>query len=184
MKTRLSIPRVEPAPESEWSDEQRELLEGYQKPILGIFRTLVRHPKLLKRWRVFGSHVLYKQTLPARDREILILRIGWLCQAAYEWHAHMRIGRGVGLSDEDIERIEQGPEAPGLDAFEAVLLRAVDELRADAMLGDATWKALAERYDTRQMMDLIFTVGQYQLVSMALNSLGVQIADAEEAASE
>ena len=68
MQTRLSTPRVEPLPESEWSDEQRELLEVYRKPVIGIFRTLVRHPKLLKRWRVFGSHVLSKQTLPARDR--------------------------------------------------------------------------------------------------------------------
>ena len=118
--------------------------------------------------------MLNKSTLPPRDREILILRIGWLCRSEYEFGQHVVIGRREGLSAEEIERITLGPDAEGWDPFDATLLRAVDELHGDAFLSDATWNELAVRYDTMQLMDLVFTVGQYNLVSMALNTLGVQ----------
>ncbi len=179
---RLTYPRIQPLPQSEWDDETREILEGLRRDgqIFNIFGTLAHHPKLLKRWLVFGNHVLAKSTLPAREREIAILRMGWLCRAEYEWGHHLAIGQQAGLSADDIRRIAEGPEAPGLDSFEAVLLRAVDELHADSFISDSTWKALAERFDTEQLLDFVFTAGQYKLVSMALNSLGVQLEEGFE----
>ena len=179
---RLTQPRIQPLPESEWDEETRALLEGLQRDgqIYNIFATLARHPKLLKRWLVFGNHILAKSTLPEREREIAILRMGWLCRAEYEWGHHVAIGQQAGLSIEDIRRIAIGPDAPGLDQFEAVLLRAVDELHADSFISDATWQALAQRYNTEQLLDLVFTAGQYKLVSMALNSLGVQLEEGFE----
>jgi alkylhydroperoxidase family enzyme len=145
--------------------------------VYNIVATLARHPKLLKRWLVFGNHVLRKSTLPAREREIVILRTGWLCRAEYEWGHHVAIGREIGLGDDEIRRISEGPGAPGWGSFDATLLQAVDELHDNTVISDATWKALAERYTTEQLMDLIFTVGQHHLVSMALNTLGVQLED-------
>lgn len=169
-------PRVAPLAESEWSDETREVLQPLNTfgKVLNIFATLGRHPKLLKRWMVFGTHVLSKSTLPPRERELVILRIGWLCRAEYEWGQHAAIGRQCGLTDEEIRRIPKGPDASGWSALDALLLRATDELHADACLTDVTWKALAAHYSVEQILDLIFAVGQYNLVSMALNSLGVQ----------
>ena len=182
---RLKKPRLTPVPESEWTQEVREALEpargsiGLDK-VPNVLATIARHPKLLKRWNVFGNHVLFKSTLSPREREILILRIGWLCQSGYEWGQHVRIGKKAGLSDTDIERIRKGPDASGWDPFEAHLVRAADELHQDAFISDSTWAALAARYDEQQMMDVIFTVGQYNLVSMALNSLGVQLDEGVE----
>jgi alkylhydroperoxidase family enzyme len=142
--------------------------------VLNIFATLGHHPKLMKRWLVFGNHVLAKSTLPAREREILILRTGWKCRSPYEWGQHVVIGRASGLTDEEIERIADGPDAPGWDPFDALLVRAADELHDDSCLTEATYRALAERYSEQQMLDLVFAVGQYHLVSMALNSFRVQ----------
>jgi 4-carboxymuconolactone decarboxylase len=169
-------PRVAPLRLDELDGEAREILESFARgdQIPNIFATLAHHPKLLKRWRVFASHVLGKSTLPEREREILILRIGWRARAPYEFSAHVRIGKRAGLTAEDIERIKQGPDAPGLDPFDAALLRAVDELDAHTCMSDATWKTLSERFDTQQMIDVLFTVGEYKMVSMTLNSLGVQ----------
>jgi alkylhydroperoxidase family enzyme len=170
---RLDKPRVEPLPVEQLDPEIRERLGD--RPVLNIFRTLGQHPKLLKRWLVFGNHVLAKSTLSPRDREILILRVGWRCRAEYEWSQHVGIGRAAGLSDEEIERIATGPDAKGWSDRERALLRAADELCDDAFVGDATWAELAQHFDTEQLLDLLFTVGQYQLVSMALNTLGVQL---------
>ena len=174
---RLKQPRIEPLPEAQWSDEALELQSKAQMNgrTLNIFKTLAHHPRLLKRWMVFGNHVLFRSTLPPRDRELVILRIGWLCQAEYEWGQHVIIGKQAGLTDDEIARIKLEPQDAGWSEFDAALLRATDELHEDACLLDATWQALTTRYDTQQMMDLIFAIGQYNLVSMALNSLGVQL---------
>lgn len=177
---RLSKPRVTPADVSELDDETRRFLElasqgGPAAP--NIYRTLARHPKLLKRWGVFGTHVLYKNTLPARERELLILRTGWLCRSEYEWGQHVLIGRQAGLTDEEIERVKDGPDAEGWSEKEAALLRAADELHEDSFISDDTWQTLAKSFDTQQLIDVVFTVGQYHVVSMALNTLGVQLDD-------
>ena len=175
---RLSEPRVSPLDPDSLSDEQREIAIKASPPesdLLNITKTLVRHPKLLKRWNVFAGHVLTKSSLPPREREIAILRIGWLCRAEYEWAQHVVIGRQCGLDDADFERIKAGPDAPGWTAHEAALLRATDELHEDSFIGDETWAALAATWSEEQLMDFIFAVGQYRLVSMALNTLGVQI---------
>ncbi len=175
---RLAEPRLTPREESEWDEESRALLapNKEQDKVYNIFKTLTRHPKLMKRWMVFANHILMKSTLPARDREILILRIGWLCNCDYEWSQHVEISRReTDLTDEEIERIKAGPEADGWNERDATLLRAVDDLHRDAMVSDAHWNKLAEFYDEQQLMDVVFTVGQYNLVSMALNSFGVPL---------
>jgi alkylhydroperoxidase family enzyme len=173
----IAPPRIPPLPKSEWTPEVLEILDATQMGgrVLNIFKTLARHPKLLKRWLVFGNHVLFKSTIGPRERELLILRTGWNCRAEYEWGQHVVIGKAVGLADEEIERITRGPDAAGWDPFDAVLLRAADELHCDSRIGDPTWQALRARYDDQQMLDVIFTVGQYTLVSMVLNSCGVEL---------
>jgi 4-carboxymuconolactone decarboxylase len=143
---------------------------------LNLFRVMMHHPDLTRRWVVFAAHVLRKQTLPARERELLILRIGWLNQAEYEWAQHFEIAKRCGITAEEIERVRQGPSA-GWDSEDAALLQAVDDLYEYSAVSDATWNALSARFSTMQMMDLVFTIGQYNLVSWALNSFGVPLDD-------
>jgi alkylhydroperoxidase family enzyme len=165
-------PRLPPLPRDEWDDETRALLGDGS--VLNIFATLARHPKLMKRWMVFGAHVMAKSTLPPRDRELLILRTGWNCASAYEWGQHVAIARQTGLTDDEIARVAAGPDAQGWTSHEALLLRAADELYGAQDLTDATYAALAAHYDAQQVLDVVFTVGQYQLVSMVLNTFGVE----------
>ena len=174
---RLRKPRIEPVKKETWTAEQRKLLEPMEKAgrLYNVFSAMGNHVALATAWMTFATHVLRRNSLPPRDREILILRIGWLCQSEYEWAQHVRIGKTEGLTDDDIRGISAGPDGPGLGDHDRLLLKAVDELHADAFISDTTWNTLAKSYDTRQMMDLVFTVGQYNLVSMALNSFGVQL---------
>ena len=145
--------------------------------VVNIFATLLNHPKLLRAWGRFGGYILSdEQTLPPREREIAILRIGWLNQAPYEWEQHVRIGKTTGLTDDDVDRISKGPKA-GWSKHDAALLQAADDLFENSVVSDETWKTLSEKYNTQQMMDLVFTIGQYNLVSWALNSLGVPLDD-------
>jgi alkylhydroperoxidase family enzyme len=164
-------PRIPPTDPAELDDETRALVEGLGN--LNIFSTLAHHPKLLKRWLVFGNHVLNKSTLPVRERELAILRVGWRCGSEYEFGQHTVIGQRAGITDDEIARLAT-ESLDGWSATDAVVVRAADELVADHSLSDGTWAALGETWSTEQVMDLVFAIGQYVLVSMALNSFGVQ----------
>lgn len=178
MKT--TEPRFAPQSESEWDDDAREMFArmGHDNAddIYNIFKTLSHYPKLLKRWLPFANHILFKSSLSARHRELAILRTGWLCQSEYEWTQHVRIGRDeAGFSDADFKAIEAGADDPNWDGAERALLTAVDELHEDKFVSDAAWAELKAHFSSRQLMDIVATVGNYTLVSMMLNTFGVQL---------
>ena len=151
---------------------------GMRRPdgeVLNIFGTLAHHPDMFRRWLVFAAHVLSKNTLPARDRELLILRTGWNCKSRYEWGQHVLIARDCGLSDAEIERIKEGPAAADWAASDRSLLVAADELHATSSMSDPTWEALSAVYTAEQMLDIVATVGNYHLVAMFLNTTRVEL---------
>jgi 4-carboxymuconolactone decarboxylase len=177
--TTPTTPRIAPLPIDQWDPELREqqaaLLNNMGGKPLNIFSTLANHPKLLKRWLVFANHVLAKNSLPERDRELLILRTGFRCGSEYEWGQHVLIARRSSISDAEIANVVVGPSSPGWSVHDAALLTAADELHEHSRVGDDTWASLSARYSTQQLMDVVFTVGNYHVVAMALNSFGVEL---------
>ncbi|MGZ5925009.1 MAG: carboxymuconolactone decarboxylase family protein [Rhizomicrobium sp.] len=172
---RLTKPRIAPLADTDLTPEQKEALEPMRPRVLNIFRTLAHAPKALMRFNQWGGYVLSRRNnLPAREREIVILRTGFLCKSGYEWTQHVAIGKREGLTDDEIARIKKGAGA-GWSAADAALIRASDELHADQFITDATWTELGRHFDQKQCMDVVFTVGQYTQVSMFLNTFGVQL---------
>jgi alkylhydroperoxidase family enzyme len=168
--------RVSPLSEEEQDAQVRELLEEVRIPnaeAVNIFETLVRHPGLFRKWMPFAGKLLAGK-LPARDRELLILRTAWHCRSPYEWGQHVRLAKAAGISDDEIERVAGGPDAPEWAAVDRTLLAAADELHDDACISDRTWSALADHYDEKQLIEVPMLVGHYHMVAFALNSLGVQ----------
>ena len=173
----MKEPRIPAIHEDDWNAEQNEVL-GKQKmrgSVQNIFRTLAHYPKLAKRWLVFANHILSKSTLSPREREIAILRAGWLAGSEYEWGQHVVIGKDAGLSDEEIQAIKEGASAAVWNEHDRHILNAADELHTDVVLTDATWNGLTKTYSTEQMMDLIFTCGQYRMLAGALKTFRVQL---------
>jgi alkylhydroperoxidase family enzyme len=128
-----------------------------------------------KFWALAG-HFLQNNTIAARDRELLVLRTAWLNRVDYEWaHHHDSYATKAGLTVQDVSRVTQGPEAAGWAEFDRALLRAADELHANRFISDATWKALASRYNDQQLVEVVLTVGNYTLLGMYFNSLGIQV---------
>jgi alkylhydroperoxidase family enzyme len=175
----LRIPPVSP---EDRSPETAELLARLKFQPDGadpnIFATLAHHPRLLKRWSAFGSTLLYRSELSARQRELLILRTAWHCKAHYEWSYHVPLGLRMGITEAEVGAVVEGPDAAGWDPVDAALLRAADELHQDAVIGAATWATLAANFSPAQLVEIPMVVGQYHLVAFTLNSLGVQLDDA------
>lgn len=183
--------RIEPLPPSAWPDEMKPALaalrpgnarrpaprrEGRPKG-LNALGTLAHHPALTQAFHTFNGHVLFASRLLPRQRELLVLRVAHLRQATYEWAQHAVLAADAGLDRDDVERVKHGPDAPGWSVLERALLAAADELIADAMVSDETWTTLARELDDRQLMDVVFTVGAYEVVAMAFRSFGVELDD-------
>lgn len=170
--------RIPPTTSADRDERTEELLAAFRRADgtdLNIFATLAHHPKLLKRWSAFGGTLLFGGRLPARDRELLILRTAWLCKAEYEWGQHVLIGRDAGITDEEIERIPEREISGDWGPREQALLRAADELHERSLISDQTWKELAADYDNQQLIEVCMVVGQYHMVAFTLNSLGVEL---------
>ena len=113
--------------------------------------------------------------LPLRDRKLAILRTGWLCQAPYEWGEHVAQSKRAGITSAEIERIIAGSTDPDWTAHERAILAAVEELHADAMIGDATWDVLARTYDDEQLVELLVLIGQFTATAYFQNSLRLRL---------
>ena len=142
---------------------------------INLIQTLSHHPPLMEAWGPFGGYILRGSTLPDRDREMVILRTAWLNEAEYEWGHHARAARAAGMTDEEIRNVAVGENAGPWTSFERYLLRAATELHRRSAISERTWAFLKARYSDQQMIDLIFTVGQYRMVSMALRSIRVEL---------
>lgn len=170
---RLTEPRLAVADPASLTEAQRDMLGS--RANLNIYRTLVHHVDLYNRWSPLGQFILNGSSISPRHREIAMLRMGWLCQSPYEWSQHARIAKAqAGMTDAELHHIAEGRDAGWSGADRAVIMMA-DELRYDAIISDATWAELRKTYSDNQVMELLFTAAQYQLVSMALNTLGIQI---------
>lgn len=175
---RPSEPRLLPLSHDEQSDLARELMAKATAPggpVDNVLHTLMHHPRLFRRWGPAAAFFL-RGDVPARIRELAILRTGWLCGAEYEWGHHMIIGREAGLTDEEIEAVKD-PTGREWDAFDTAVLTAVDELHDDACLTDATWASLSASLPASQLVELIMLIGHYHQVCFLLNSLGIRRED-------
>jgi 4-carboxymuconolactone decarboxylase len=146
-------------------------------PVLNIFRALGHQPTLLKRFNALGGAFLTHGLLPAREREIVILRVGWNCRSVYEFGQHILIGRDAGLTEAEITSLATTRAAGPWGADDEALIALADEICADDCASDATFDALRLRWSDAELVELVALVGFYRMVSGLLNSLGVEPED-------
>lgn len=175
--------RIAPLPKGEWAPDLAEFMAAFRAAVVGeksshpaganLVGTLAVHPDLMKAFLTFNGHLLYGTRLSDRYREIIVLRVATLQKCAYEWAQHALLAESAGLQADEITRVSAGPDSPGLAPFERALLQATDQLLTDGVVADATWNALAEGLDQPQLMDVVFTVGTYSMLAMAMRSFGI-----------
>jgi alkylhydroperoxidase family enzyme len=158
-------PRVRPLPPEEWDD-------FIKANPYNVFATLARHPQLYRAWLRFGGALL-DGTLPARDRELAILRTAYHSDSAYEWAQHARLAREAGLTELEIDSIRR-PDALW-PVEDRLVLQVADDLHYAGDLTDATWAALCDRYDEAGRIELVMLVAHYRMLALVLRTLRVAI---------
>jgi 4-carboxymuconolactone decarboxylase len=169
-------PRLSPVSPDDTDAQTKSTLERLAQPSAPgnpVLGTLMLHPDLAEIYMPFSDYLKNRGLLQSRDRELAILRIAWKCGADYQWVAHARYARDAGISDQEIERVAQGPDAPGWDPDDSALLCAVDELHRDQRIHDETWNRLRTRLDPGGLIELLMLVGNYQMIALVMNSVGI-----------
>jgi 4-carboxymuconolactone decarboxylase len=177
-------PRIAAIPNDEVDEESWKLVRAIRAttgagPIEVMpeyMRIALKHPGIFRCQMEMGT-VLFQGTIDPRERELAVLRCGWLCRAPYEWGEHVAIGKRYGISDEEIERVTQGSSAHGWSAHDAAILRGVEELIADQALSDETWNALAKTWNEQQLFEFPMMVGQYVATAFVQNTVRIALSD-------
>jgi len=174
-------PRLPGLPPGERSERQQELLhkmsmvvvDGVRKPREdnAALEIMIRHAELYNAHMEVALKYLSDCEMDVRDRELAILRIGWLSQAPFEWGAHVKIAKRNGITAEEIQRVIDGSSAPGWIRRDRAIIRAMEELHFDSMIADDTWAELQEFYNDKKLIELVILAGQYKTVAYYQNSL-------------
>lgn len=138
-------------------------------------RIIAKHGPLFRVHMEIGS-AIFAGLLPARERELAVLRVGWLCQAPYEWGEHVVIAQRSGIDPEEVSRVVAGSADPGWSRHESAILKGVEELLADHELSDTTYEILRSRWSEEQFIEYLFVVGHYQMTAIVQNALRIPLA--------
>lgn len=176
-------PRIAPIASDQMGEEAKAIAARIRQaagaPATGevpeYVATFLKHPGLYEKHVALGTELLGNPALAVRDRELAVLRTGWLLGAPYEWGEHVAIGKHAGLTDSDIEGIVQGSQAAGWTARDRAILRAAEELREGAMISDPTWTELAAFLDEKQLIELVYVIGNYTKVAYFQNALRLRL---------
>jgi alkylhydroperoxidase family enzyme len=182
--------RIDPLPVKKWPPQMREALAAMRPPAprypltregrpsgANILGAMAHHPALARAYFTLNGHLLLATTLTERQRELVIMRAAVLARSSYEWVQHVFLARDAGLTDLEIGWIAWGPDAPFWSEVESALLRAVDELAGDGVIGGQTWTVLSAHLDNQQILDVIFTAGSYTTLAWMVESLGIALDD-------
>ena len=180
-------PRLRPLEVDEMEPRQRELFGQFATLVVDgevkerddkdSIQILIRHAELYKAHLELAQKFLSDGEMSPRQRELVVLRIAWLSQAPFEWGAHVKIARRIGLSEEDVERVIRGSDAPEWEDHDRGLVRAAEELHFDSMISDETWSLLEKHLTERQLVELVFLAGQYKTVAYYQNALRFRLPD-------
>ncbi len=170
-QARPSAPRLEPVPEV--VVKAREWMKKSPVNAVNVTATMAHNRTLAKAFGGFAQGVLFDGGLPRRIVELAVLRMGWNCQAIYEFGQHTLFGKDVGLTDAEIFWVTRPLNQHDWAPNERAALQCVDDLYADDCVGDAAWNEARKHYNESEMVHLLMAAGCYRVVSGFLNSCGV-----------
>ena len=170
---RPAAARVQPLPEAVAG--AREAMKSMPHNAVNVRATMAHHPVLARAFGGFANAVLNECATPRRQRELVILRMGWNCQAQYEFGQHIMYGMAHGVTAEEVAAVTRPLSSHGWADDDRVLLQMADDLYTDDCVTDATWAELTARWSTPEVMELVMAALCYRVVSGFLNTCGVEL---------
>jgi alkylhydroperoxidase family enzyme len=167
--------RVQPLEEA--VAKAREAMKGMPHNAVNVRATMAHHPGLARAFGGFANAVLNEARTPRRQRELVILRMGWNCQARYEFGQHTLYGQHYGVTSDEVSAVTRPLSQHAWSDEDRVLLQMTDDLYTDDCVSDSTWAELTARWSTPEIMEFIMAALCYRVVSGFLNTCGVELDD-------
>ena len=165
--------RVEYSDPAKHNERTRELLGKNRNA--NIFRMMAHSPSYLEQYCRLGGAIRHKGELDPIVRELAITRTGILCEAPYEIVAHKRIGKNVGVTDEQNEALENWQSATCFNDVQRAALAFTDEIVKMNKVTDATFNAVASRLTPAALVELQLSVGFYIMTSKFLETFAIDM---------
>lgn len=185
--TERTMWRIKKQPREEYTDASREVQAFWGEPgawengsATNSIQVIANNPDLGHAYNIWGKHLLVTNTVPLREREILILRVAWLTKSEYEWHNHVGYGLNYGMSLEEIAALKEDVGAWPWSELDAAIIRGTDEMVQTYDMTDETWNTLAKFWDKKQLLDFVHTVGHYVMIAMAFGAIRMPIEEAAD----
>lgn len=162
------VPYLDPA---DLPAEHRDLLARN----INLFRAMAHSPEGARAFHGLGEFIRHRSRLDPRLRELAILQVGYLTKSVYEYTHHIRLGRGFGVSDEDIRAIahETAGRPSGLEPLARTVLRAAREMTQGLAVTEETFAALRAALDYERLTDLVLTIAFYNAVVRFLATIQI-----------
>lgn len=170
--------RIDYSDTAKANDRTRELLSKNRNA--NIFRMMAHSPSYLEQYCRLGGAIRHKGELDPVVRELAITRTGILCEAPYEITAHKRIGRNVGVTDEQNAALEHWQQATCFNDVQRAALAFTDEIVRLRRPTDATFKAIASRLTPGALIELQLSVGFYIMTSKFLETFEIDMQPVED----
>ncbi|WP_336087669.1 carboxymuconolactone decarboxylase family protein [Nocardia sp. SSK8] len=138
-----------------------------------LFSTLGRTGGLFRGWLHFSGKLMPGGRLRRAEAELVILRVAHLRECDYETDHHRRLGRKAGLTAAELERVAEGPAAPGWSDRQRALLTVVDQLVTSRDVDDAGWAGLAAHFDERLLIEIVLLINQYEGLAATITTLRI-----------
>lgn len=143
---------------------------------LSVFQVALHNPQVAVALNALLQNLLWKGTLDARLRELIIMRLGWSTGSEYEWTQHWRVARQLGVSEDDILAVRDWRSASRFGPVERALMSATDEIVTSGTISDATWGACADVLgDVALLVEMVAVISNWRLFSAVLRSLQVPL---------
>jgi alkylhydroperoxidase family enzyme len=160
--------------------DKSDLLPEHQDLLarnLNLYRLLAHSPRAARSLNTLARFIRDGSRLDPRLRELAILQVSYLTRSAWGFSHHVRIGREVGLSDDEIRAVadETAGRPTGLDPLAKAVLRAAREMTEDLVISDETFAVLKSQLDNERLTDLVVTISFYNGLVRLLETMQVDV---------
>lgn len=177
----MSHPRIEPLPSDAAHRSAEDARIADVMADLNVFRVLLRHPQLARSVDRMLAQLLWRNTLDARLRELVIMRVGWLTGSVYEWTQHWRVAMQLGVEPDDLLGVRDWERYDAFGLTERAVLAATDETVRDGKVSDETWAACVGALDDEHaLLELVAAIGWWRMIASVLETLRVPLEDGVE----
>ena len=156
-----------------WAKKSGFKAETFDEKLIGPFNPMLRSPLISKAVMEVTAAEGAHTSLSEKVRQVVILTVGAVWQAAYELYAHVAVAEKAGFDGPTIQALVAGQKPASLSPEEAVAYEFTHRLTATHQIDPDLYERAIVAFGEKGVVDMIYLAGQYMTISGLLNTFAV-----------